>query len=204
VALVPGVANRDARAVAEARRDRIRRACQRHPDDPEATRELGVLLAEAVRLGLWRGLSVTGFDAFAEDLLGLSTGEAHRLASEGAAELDAPEEQASAESVAIWMRAEAALLEAGIEGRIGCRGERGSEKLGLELSPDHAPKALAEIGRRMLPLVRDREEGDDKNAGERDTKPPKDRPPKDKPPKDRPPKGRRPGPHSGDSGPAGD
>ncbi|MCZ7683571.1 MAG: hypothetical protein M5U28_34270 [Sandaracinaceae bacterium] len=74
VVLVPGVANRDARAVYEARERRIRAALER--GDREAA---AVELAEAARLRLWRAHSVVGWDVLVEHVLGLAPEEAAAL-----------------------------------------------------------------------------------------------------------------------------
>ena len=57
VALIPGVANRDARAVADARVEAMRAMIAW--DDQEA---LDRAFADLMVLRLWRGLSITGMD----------------------------------------------------------------------------------------------------------------------------------------------
>ncbi|HJL00152.1 MAG TPA: hypothetical protein RMH85_10390 [Polyangiaceae bacterium LLY-WYZ-15_(1-7)] len=149
VALVPGVANRDARSVLDARVARMREARE---DDAE----LGRLLAEALWLGLWRGRSLIDFDALAEEVLEVPADRAQALAKAACAAAELPMDTLSDEAVAIWMRAEAALLDAGFEGRVSAVDPK---TLRFELAVPVAPQALAAMGRRMTPLVRDREGG---------------------------------------------
>lgn len=144
VALVPGVKNSDARAVGEARIDRLRSAA-RSGDE----RLLAIELAEARALGLWRGLSIVGFDAMAEAVVGLRESEARALERRGREELGLPDRLKPAE-VAVWMRAEAGMLEAGDNGRVGYKNGR----LRIELDLDRAADALAAMGRREAPMTR--------------------------------------------------
>jgi hypothetical protein len=143
--LVPGVANRDARMVTEARVRRLRKAI-----DAGDESALAEELAEAVRLGVWRGQSVVDFDAFAEAVLGIGAPRARALAMQGAAAMGAPCELADEATVALWMRAEAGLLEAAPDARVALRGER----LLLEVPLAHAAAALAGAGRRAAPMAR--------------------------------------------------
>jgi hypothetical protein len=147
VALVPGVANRDARLVFEARVE----AMQALREDDVA---LGPLLAECLWLGLWRGRSVTGFDALVEEMLELPADHARGLAEVACRAVNLPPEPLSEELVAVWMRAEAALLELG-EGRVFVHPVDG-DTLGLRLSVGSASTALEAIGRKMAPLASDR------------------------------------------------
>ncbi len=147
VALVPGVANRDARAVFEARVE----AMQSLRDDEAA---LGPLLAECLWLGLWRGRSVTGFDALVEEMLELPADRARGLAEVACHAAGLPAEPLPEELVAVWMRAEAALLELG-EGRVLVAPADG-DTLTLRVAASAASTALEAIGRRMAPLASDR------------------------------------------------
>jgi hypothetical protein len=147
VALVPGVANRDARLVFEARVE----AMQALREDDEA---LGPLLAECVWLGLWRGRSLTSFDALAEEVLEVPADHARGLAEVACARANLPAEPLSEELVAVWLRAEAALLEIG-EGRVFVRPVDG-DTISLRLSVSSASTALEAIGHRMAPLASDR------------------------------------------------
>lgn len=154
VALVPGVANRDARRVYDAREAALRAALA-GGDDGEVDR----LLAEAVLLGAWRGKSLSGFDAFVEEVLGLAAAEARDRAVRGGAALGVGElERLTDEGVAAWMRIEAALLEENVAGaQVAVRLEGRKEVIHLALPVDPSPAALLAIGRRMVPLARDRD-----------------------------------------------
>lgn len=147
VVLVPGVANRDARAVYEARERRIRAALEAGDRDSAAME-----LAEAARLRLWRAHSVVGWDALVEDVLGLSREEADTLRARGAELIGA--EPCSEDVVATWMRAEAGLLEGSADAAVHLRGER----LVLEVPVAQAAVGLAGAGRRSAPLAREQAE----------------------------------------------
>ena len=158
-ALVPGVANRDARLVYDTRLEPLKMAAEAWRTDPDTgTDRLATLLAEAVLLGVWRGRSVTGFDAFAENVLGVAPDEARTLAERGADALGVPCEPCTDEAIAIWMRAESALTDAGLKGRVTIVREGDEETLRVELPLGPAPQALVAVGQRMTPLARDRTE----------------------------------------------
>lgn len=149
VQLVPGVANRDARAVYEARERRLRGLVESGD-----RAELGVALAEAARMQVWRGRSVVGWGVFVEDVLAMDRAEADALAAEGARTVGGLE-PATEEVVAVWMRAEAGAIEAcGDDAVVHLRGER----LVVDLPADEAPAALSAIGRRATPLAREQAE----------------------------------------------
>lgn len=152
VVLVPGVANRDARAVYEARERRIRAALERGDRDAAA-----VELAEAARLRLWRAHSLVGWDVLVENVLGLAPEEAAALREEGAARTGGAE-PAPDDVVAAWMRAEAGLLEASPEASARLLGRSGEERLVLEVPVAEAAPALAAAGRRAAPLAREQAE----------------------------------------------
>lgn len=150
VVLVPGVANRDARLVCEAREARIRQAVE--ADDRET---LAVEMAEAARMRVWRGHSIVAWGAFVEAVLGLTLEEATQLRDEGAAIIGTAE-AASDELVALWMRAEAGLVEAaGVGGAVRLEGSEGAERLVFQIGIEEAPDALANMGRRAAPLARE-------------------------------------------------
>jgi putative intracellular protease/amidase len=161
IAMVPGVANRDARALYEARVAELKQAAG--PPRDEAA--LAEALAEAVRLGLWRGRSVTSFDAFAEEVLRIPAAEARELAQQGAARMGAPCERATDEAVAAWMRCEAALREAGVRGRVRVLADGGAETLRIDLDTVDAPQGIDAMAHRMVPLVRDRDRDRDRDRG---------------------------------------
>lgn len=147
VALIPGVANRDARMVYEARERRLRAALT---DDRDRA---ALDLAEARRLRIWRGHSLVGFEVFAEDVLGLTTDEVEALVAR-AEELEAITEPPAEDVVAMWLRAEAGLLEASPEAAVHLRGEGDSAQLVMEVPILDAAAALAAAGRRAAPFAR--------------------------------------------------
>ena len=157
-ALIPGVANRDARQVFESRIEAMSEAAKEY-ESPSARRHLARLCAEAFFLGLWRGRSLTGFDVMAEAVLELAPEEARKLAEEGADVLDLELDQASDEAIAVWVRMEAAMIEAGQTARLApFVNHDGEECLRIEITVENAPETLHAVGRRMTPLARDREE----------------------------------------------
>lgn len=158
--LVPGVANRDARAVCDARVTDLERLLARRAEGENVDEALGRELAEAVAMGVWRGRSVTSFDSFAVHVLRMTEEEATALAERGRLALGWPEGRATEALLAVWFRTEAALREAGFPGRASRRvDEKGREHLVVDVELRHAPESLEEIGRRMGPLVRDKRGG---------------------------------------------
>ena len=87
--LVPGVGNRDARMVADARITDLTKLVESRAE-PASLDALERGLAEVVALGLWRGRSVTAFDAFAEHILGLPPEDALAMAERGRVALGPP------------------------------------------------------------------------------------------------------------------
>lgn len=142
VVLIPGVKNADARVVFDARIRRLHEA-QNEKDDKTLAREL----AEAFLLGLWRANNVVSFEALVEVALGLSIDAAKQLAREGKEELHLPDRLSDAE-IAVWMRAEAGMLEASEEARVRYTNDR----LVLSVPIEVAAHALAAAGRREAPL----------------------------------------------------
>jgi len=152
VVLVPGVANRDARAVCDARVRRLRAAAEDGGDEA-----LALELGEAARMRVWRGHSIVGWDAFVENVLGLDRDRADALTEKGA-ELTGSAEPASDDVVATWMRAEAGLIEAlGTDSAaaVRLRGAAGEETLGFDVPAGAAAAALAAMGRRAAPVARE-------------------------------------------------
>ncbi|HHH31210.1 MAG TPA: hypothetical protein ENK57_23075 [Polyangiaceae bacterium] len=137
VVLVPGVANRDARGVYEARVARILAAAE--AEDREA---LAVELIESAQMQVWRGHSIVGWDVWVDAVLGLDPAYANELRGDA--------EPLNEELVALWMRVEAGLAEANA-GAVRLR----DGKLCFELDPERAPAALANVGRRAAPLAHD-------------------------------------------------
>jgi hypothetical protein len=116
VYLIPGVANRHARLVYDRRLEALREAVARARSHEEARPALGALLADALRLGWWRGRSLTGFDALVEGVLGLPVDEAEALAR-AACDGQLPERMPD-HAVALVLRAEAGIAEAGVAGQV--------------------------------------------------------------------------------------
>lgn len=143
VALVPGVKNADARAVFEVRAARMKAALAAGDDAA-----LGNELAEARAMGLWRANAVVSFDALAESVLGIALDRADALARSGKARLGLDDKLSDA-AVAVWLRAEAAMVVEGGGGR--ARIARGN--LVLEMPVEQAAGAIVAMGRRELPLV---------------------------------------------------
>jgi hypothetical protein len=142
VVLVPGVKNADARVVFDARVRRMHEAQAAHD---EVT--LACELAEVQLLGLWRANNVVSFDVLVEVALGLAPEKARALAAQGREELGLPERLSEAE-IAVWMRAEAGVLEASESGRVRLE----SGRLVVSVAIEWAAHALAAAGRREAPL----------------------------------------------------
>lgn len=146
-ALVPGVANRDARAVCDARIERM--VAARDGRDREG---LGRELAEAFRMGLWRGANLMGFDALLQDVLGLSIAEGRALADEGAQVLGCSLMRAEDRVVATWFRAEAGLLASADTCRVELHGHGETERFVITVPAERADLWLAEMGKRVVAL----------------------------------------------------
>ena len=144
-ALVPGVTNRDARALCDDFVEQIRKAYQR---GGAAAPRLPRLMATAARLALWRGRSVTGFQSFAEDLLQISYDEALELAERGRQEMGLAEADASEAEVALWMRSLAALRSGDVHAEVWVqRAEDGRLRISVEAR--WPVEALVQISRRL-------------------------------------------------------
>jgi hypothetical protein len=148
IALVRGVANRDARVVFDARLARLEAERAGYSSDEAGARDrLAEGLREALELRVWRGRSLTSFDALAEQMLSLPANEARELAGEA--------RELTEEAVAIWIRAEAALLKARIEGRVQIVVDGKHERLAVELDVTTAPDAMQEIAHHLGQLRAD-------------------------------------------------
>jgi hypothetical protein len=151
--LIAGVANHEARRVYDSRVERLRNALARG-QEPALERQL----CDAIRLGLWRARNVTGFEAFAQHVLGIPIERARTLAERGAMEQGVPLERLPEVALALWLRAEAALLERCPGGEVELRiqdGERMQLSLTLPLLPAaRAAEAVAAIGRSAGGLAR--------------------------------------------------
>lgn len=150
--LIAGVANHEARRVYDARLERLRRAAA-DADDATLERELCIVLL----LGLWRARSITGFDAFAQDVVGVPHERAATLARAGADQRGVALERLPDVAVALWLRSEAALLERCPEAAVDVRVEREQLRLSLSLPlapPERAAEAVAAVGRAAAALAR--------------------------------------------------
>ncbi len=143
VALIPGVKNTDARVVFDARLRRLHEA-QHQGDEALLAEEL----AEAHLLGLWRANNIVSFDVMVEVALGIEPKAARALVAEGRAALGLPERLSEAE-LAVWMRAEAGVLEAAEHARVRLF----SGNLVVTVPIEWAAAALAAAGRREAPLA---------------------------------------------------
>jgi len=154
---IRGVGNRDARAVFDAHREALEPLVDERTD-PAAREALAQGLALVVASELYKAKHFTSFDAFVVDVLGLPLEEARELAAEGASALGLPGEPLKEATIAAFVRAEAALLEAEIEGVVGLTvAEDGSERIILDLEGPRASRALHAIGQKMAPLAMDQE-----------------------------------------------
>jgi hypothetical protein len=147
VALIPGVKNSDARLVYEAHVSRVRRAMNEE-DEERLAEELAVVHACAI----FRGYSIVSFEAFAEAVVGIPADRALELARKGRAALGLPEVLTESE-IAVWLRAEAGVLEITHEGRVEVRD--GVMTLSVPLA--RAAEALAAVGFREAPIARSHE-----------------------------------------------
>jgi hypothetical protein len=150
--LIPGVANHEARRVFDARVEQMRR-----PDASEPDLERG--LCDAHLLALWRARNVTGFEALAQDVLGIPIERARSLAQRGAAQRGVGLQPLPDLAVALWIRSEAALIAhcpgASVAARLAGDGQRVELSLSLPLGPAlAAAEALAAVGRAAAGLAR--------------------------------------------------
>ena len=148
--LVPGVSNRDARLAYDAR---VRALLATVGEGASAERALGVGLCEAIWLGLWRCRQLTGFEAFAEDVVGIGLARALALAETHAAAVGVGLAKLPEKAVAMWLRAEAALLENNCTGGVALHLGDDGPLLSLQVPLAHAPEALAAIGERATALL---------------------------------------------------
>jgi hypothetical protein len=130
-------------------------------DEPTAARAL----YEAQRLGLWRAGRFTGFDAWVEAALGMASAQARELAEREALARGDSLDRLPEQLVALWLRAEAALLRSCPAGRVTIVGDGALATLELRLPatpPQDALRGLEELGRaagglmRLLPAGRSR------------------------------------------------
>ena len=144
VALIPGLKNSDARLVYDAHVARIRKAM-----NEEGEERLSEELAVAQSCAVYRGHSIVSFEAFVEAVLGLRVDRARALAKAGRSALGLPDNLTEAQ-IAIWLRAEAGVIEVAPEGRVEVRD--GIMTLSMPLS--RAAEALSAVGFREAPIAR--------------------------------------------------
>jgi hypothetical protein len=150
--LIAGAANHESRRVYDARLERLRAGLAQN-DDARLQAELYVVM----RLGLWRARSITGFESFAQDVVGLDPVRAAALAARGAELRGTALEQLPDVAVALWIRSEAALVERFPNGQVEVRveGERLQLSLDLPLAPSAGvAEAVAAVGRAAGGLAR--------------------------------------------------
>lgn len=163
-AVIPGVRNLDARDVHDVRTARMHAlldSLAAGGDEGKAARpELDRLLAEAFLLGHHRGRSFVSFDAFVDTDLKLTPDDAMIHVDAGLAAMGLEREPLTEETVAIVMRAEAALLpkegERRLEARLSIyRDEGGEERVTIDVEAARAAPVLHAIGRQMTQLAED-------------------------------------------------
>jgi hypothetical protein len=150
--LIPGVANHEARRVYDARVALLRQA---HSAGDEAVLAAG--LCDAIRLGLWRARSVTGYEALAHDVVGIEVARAWELAERDAARRALPLERMPDIAVAVWLRTESALLDTCPQGSVEVRVDGEQLRIGVTLPmapPEVVADALAAVGRNAANLAR--------------------------------------------------
>lgn len=155
--IIRGVANRDSRHAIDVYTERLK-ALIESGEDPD---ELGRLLLDTVRLQLWRGRSITGFETFIVDVLGLDLDAAKRDVAQAAHKEGVTTEPVSDETAAIWIRAIAAAADMEMPLVVRVQGD----KVIFEADTNTAPQVIREVGRRLAPLAKDREPKVPKVAG---------------------------------------
>ncbi|MEZ4255845.1 MAG: hypothetical protein R3A78_09055 [Polyangiales bacterium] len=159
MALLPGVANRDAREVAEAYVDRLRAELKASSGEGR-TVVVGEQLLRVVQLGLWRGLNVTSFEAFVEQILEIPFAEARRWVGDAEKRLGVVADRLSDEAIAVWVRTEIAFLETEIQGKVSVMSTADErEVLCVEVMVDNASQVFAALGRKHAALAADQMRG---------------------------------------------
>jgi hypothetical protein len=151
VALIPGLKNADARMVYEAHVARILEAMSA-PVNDETRARLSEALAVVYACGTYRGYSIVSFEAFAEAVIGMPADRAIALARAGCVSLGLPKSLSEAE-IAVWLRAEAGVIEVTPKGRVEVR--NGTMTLTIPIGV--AAEALAAVGFREAPIARTHE-----------------------------------------------
>ncbi|MEM9191176.1 MAG: hypothetical protein AAGF12_18485 [Myxococcota bacterium] len=117
------MANPDGRRIWDRRLEALSKLAKEDRSDPAIREKLGKALAEARLLEPWRARSISNFRTVVEQFLGLTMDEGLELANVGREALGLPD-RLSEEEIALWLRAEAALVEAGTEGRVQVKNSR--------------------------------------------------------------------------------
>ncbi len=151
---VAGVANRDARAVYDARATELVSLWDGGEADEKARQLVEERLLDVRRLTLWRARRVTGFAAFAEQVLGIALKEAEAMSEAAAQRLAEPLSPLTEREVALWLRTEAGLFEGDPNARAFLRTAGGHTLLTLSIQSTLASMGLAGAGARHAPLAR--------------------------------------------------
>ncbi|MDH5675394.1 MAG: hypothetical protein OEZ06_24950 [Myxococcales bacterium] len=150
--LIPGVANPDGRRVLDARVGRLRRAAE-GGDEAELCRGL----LELRHMALWRARQLTGFAALAEDVVGVEAARAQALSEAEAERRGTGTEPLPDAAVALWLRAEAALLDYHAQAQVEVAVVEGELQMRAKLPlfpPERCAEALSAMGRRAGGLAR--------------------------------------------------
>jgi hypothetical protein len=153
--VIAGVSNRDARAVYDARAASMRALWADGQADEAALTQLSQLLHEAQRLTLWRARRITGFDALAEQVVGIRPDRAQQLVDAWTEQSGESAAELNERTVAVWLRIEAGLYEGDESVRVHLRGGPQGERFELSVRLSGASAAFAGAGARHAPLARE-------------------------------------------------
>ena len=154
---IAGVANRDGRSVYDSRSEAMRALWAEGKADEAALAELGQLLHDAQRLVLWRARRLTGFEAFAEEVVGIPAQRAQELVDAHTSQSGEAPSELSERNVAAWLRTEAGAYEGDERARARIISTAQGLKLVLTVSLAGASTALAGVGNRHAPLAREQD-----------------------------------------------
>ncbi len=169
---IPGVANRDARAVYSSRAHELVTLWNGGELDAAARAVVGERLLDIKRLALWRAMRVTAFAAIAEQVVGMKLAEAESLVAEAAERLAEPVAELNEREVALWLRTEAGLYEGDPNARAFLRAGSGTAVLSLSVPVTLASLALAGAGARHAPLARAQREEEGRPLEQPEREPP--------------------------------
>lgn len=151
---IAGVANRDARSVYDARATELVSLWDGGEADENARHLVEERLLDVRRLTLWRARRVTGFAAFAEQVLGIQLKDAEAMSEAAAQRLGEPLTPLTEREVALWLRTEAGLYEGDPSARAFLRTVGGQTLLTLSIQSTLASMGLTGAGARHAPLAR--------------------------------------------------